>query len=190
MSAGLGDSEWRFGHVPVEPRVRVPHVCWDALARYEITCLGSGKFRHTNGHLRSALCSGTRAERADVSTVTAAQAQVQCDGAGGGNRTLVFSLEGCCSTIELHPRLERSTNTPCRRPQPPRNRSETIGKPPGTRQSWPGHLANRPDSGRNQRRSAPLTPTESLPILMSPQTTKGGDPVSLTKRCHLAGIAR
>jgi hypothetical protein len=24
-------------------------------------------------------------------------------GAGGGNRTLVFSLEGCCSTIELHP---------------------------------------------------------------------------------------
>ena len=25
-------------------------------------------------------------------------------GAGEGNRTLVFSLEGCCSTIELHPR--------------------------------------------------------------------------------------
>ena len=25
------------------------------------------------------------------------------DGAGEGNRTLVFSLEGCCSTIELHP---------------------------------------------------------------------------------------
>ena len=23
--------------------------------------------------------------------------------AGEGNRTLVFSLEGCCSTIELHP---------------------------------------------------------------------------------------
>jgi len=23
-----------------------------------------------------------------------------------------------------------------------------------------------------------------------PSTTKGGDPVSLTKRCHLAGIAR
>jgi hypothetical protein len=28
-------------------------------------------------------------------------------GAGEGNRTLVFSLEGCCSTIELHPRLAR-----------------------------------------------------------------------------------
>jgi hypothetical protein len=26
------------------------------------------------------------------------------NGAGRGNRTLVFSLEGCCSTIELHPR--------------------------------------------------------------------------------------
>ena len=26
-------------------------------------------------------------------------------GAGEGNRTLVFSLEGCCSTIELHPRI-------------------------------------------------------------------------------------
>src|SRR6516162_1507452 len=25
-------------------------------------------------------------------------------GAGEGNRTLVFSLECCCSTIELHPR--------------------------------------------------------------------------------------
>ena len=25
-------------------------------------------------------------------------------GAGEGNRTLVVSLEGCCSTIELHPR--------------------------------------------------------------------------------------
>ena len=24
-------------------------------------------------------------------------------GAGEGNRTLIFSLEGCCSTIELHP---------------------------------------------------------------------------------------
>src|SRR5262245_17439188 len=28
----------------------------------------------------------------------------QSVGAGEGNRTLVISLEGCCSTIELHPR--------------------------------------------------------------------------------------
>jgi hypothetical protein len=27
-------------------------------------------------------------------------------GAGEGNRTLVISLEGCCSTIELHPHRE------------------------------------------------------------------------------------
>ncbi len=36
----------------------------------------------------------------------------------------------------------------------------------------------------------PLTGADSLPILRFPSTTKGGDPVSYTKRCHLAGIAR
>ena len=35
-----------------------------------------------------------------------------------------------------------------------------------------------------------LTEADSPPILRSPSTTKGGDPVSYTKRCHLAGIAR
>ena len=30
-------------------------------------------------------------------------ADAEMAGAGEGNRTLVFSLEGCCSTIELHP---------------------------------------------------------------------------------------
>src|ERR1700742_1885322 len=29
-------------------------------------------------------------------------------GAGEGNRTLVISLEGCCSTIELHPHRDTS----------------------------------------------------------------------------------
>jgi hypothetical protein len=28
---------------------------------------------------------------------------LKTNGAGEGNRTLVISLEGCCSTIELHP---------------------------------------------------------------------------------------
>jgi len=37
---------------------------------------------------------------------------------------------------------------------------------------------------------APLTGADSLPILPFPSTMKGGDPVSYTKRCHLAGIAR
>jgi hypothetical protein len=40
-------------------------------------------------------------------------------GAGEGNRTLVFSLEGCCSTIELHPLMGRSRITPGKPPQPP-----------------------------------------------------------------------
>src|SRR5712671_7186918 len=39
-------------------------------------------------------------------------------------------------------------------------------------------------------RNGPLTGVDSLPILRFPPTTKGGDPVSYTKRCHLAGIAR
>src|SRR5215207_4771699 len=28
-------------------------------------------------------------------------------GAGSGNRTRIFSLEGCCSTTELYPRIRR-----------------------------------------------------------------------------------
>ena len=46
--------------------------------------------------------------------------------AGRGNRTLVFSLEGYCSTIELHPRLWMPRRTPCRsRPRPRGGRDET-----------------------------------------------------------------
>ena len=33
-------------------------------------------------------------------------------GAGEGNRTLVISLEGCCSTIELHPRRPAAVTRP------------------------------------------------------------------------------
>src|SRR5258708_35901610 len=94
-------------------------------------------------------------------------------GAGEGNRTLVFSLEGCCSTIELHPRatdqlsrqgggLNRHATGPLKRPLFP-TCFVLIG---------------------------PLTGGDSLPILKIPSTTKGGDPVSYTKLCHLAGIAR
>ena len=46
--------------------------------------------------------------------------------AGRGNRTLVFSLEGYCSTIELHPRLWMPRQTPDRsRPRPRGGRDET-----------------------------------------------------------------
>ena len=37
-------------------------------------------------------------------------------GAGEGNRTLVFSLEGCCSTIELHPPGAPRAEGLCHRP--------------------------------------------------------------------------
>ena len=47
------------------------------------------------------------------------------DGAGEGNRTLVFSLEGCCSTIELHP---RSADQLSRRASG-LNRHQRIGPP-------------------------------------------------------------
>src|SRR5262249_18100739 len=45
----------------------------------------------------------------EMMTVTQALEKI---GAGEGNRTLVISLEGCCSTIELHPRTRSSTCEP------------------------------------------------------------------------------
>jgi hypothetical protein len=96
-------------------------------------------------------------------------------GAGEGNRTLVFSLEGCCSTIELHPRTGHPLTRRAGRLNPPRGRRPCTA------------------NGACSPASAPvrgLTAAESPLILMFPQPMKGGDPVSLTKRCHLAGIAR
>ena len=52
-------------------------------------------------------------------------------GAGEGNRTLVFSLEGCCSTIELHPR-QGLPNTAGRRSQLPK-----INCPDGASSAFP-----------------------------------------------------
>ena len=37
------------------------------------------------------------------SSLAVGKAHLKGTGAGEGNLTLVFSLEGCCSTIELHP---------------------------------------------------------------------------------------
>ena len=37
---------------------------------------------------------------------------IEKTGAGEGNRTLVISLEGCCSTIELHPQKSSSGTLP------------------------------------------------------------------------------
>ena len=72
---------------------------------------------------------------------------------------------------------------------PPSERRGTVENRRENRrelQAWPDRLANRRESAPHR----PLTTTDSLPILLFPQPTKGGDPVSLTKRCHLAGIAR
>ena len=49
-----------------------------------------------------------------------------CFGAGEGNRTPVASLEGWCSTIELHPRAGHPLRATCRRGNPARFRA---GKP-------------------------------------------------------------
>src|SRR5258706_1339621 len=55
----------------------------------------------------------------------------------------------------------------------------------GSELSWPLQRVCSPGAP-----AGPLTQPDSVPILMFPSTTKGGDPVSYTKRCHLAWIAR
>src|SRR3954447_11692940 len=76
------------------------------------------------------------------------------DGAGEGNRTLVFSLEGCCSTIELHPR-QGLPNTAGRRSQLPRMRlSAGVAAP--SEQAW----------------FRPLTATTLRPILRPSETNE------------------
>ena len=95
-------------------------------------------------------------------------------GAGEGNRTLVFSLEGCCSTIELHPRSAINYHA-----------GQTASTAPAL--IWEG----KRDRFRKKRRRTPLNIARIRAYTDTTiNTTKGGDPVSLTKRCHLAGIAR
>ena len=55
---------------------------------------------------------GRSAEQALL--VKQAHESEQANGAGEGNRTLVISLEGFCSTIELHPRRSRKIAHPAR----------------------------------------------------------------------------
>ena len=68
---------------------------------------------------RAAIAAGTRRTKRYMSSICARYHRIRPGktsmslkyftktGAGEGNRTLVFSLEGCCSTIELHPRRFR-----------------------------------------------------------------------------------
>src|SRR4051794_40184294 len=76
---------------------------------------------------------------------------LKLNGAGEGNRTLVFSLEGCCSTIELHPRASDQLT----RRGYSLNRSTRRGR----------------TCSAGPFRSKPLTPADSPPILRSPSTT-------------------
>src|SRR5262245_54548852 len=64
---------------------KVLRIAWRRVARDEMTC--------HNG--RQPACHNGLMDMGQV---------LEMIGAGEGNRTLVISLEGCCSTIELHPR--------------------------------------------------------------------------------------
>src|SRR5947199_10067166 len=109
---------------------------------------------------------------------------IEIIGAGEGNRTLVFSLEGCCSTIELHPRAGDELS----RHGEGLNRQFRSCRP----QKSPGF---DPSTGHAELVHPSLDPclpspdAGSVPIFRVPPTTKGGDPVSYTQRYHLAGIA-
>src|SRR5882757_3747745 len=87
-------------------------------------------------------------------------------GAGEGNRTLVISLEGCCSTIELHPRYQRlstifgKASATARAP----GRHETAS--PGAAQALPV-----PGSLINSGRSAPLW--KHVPLIPAPLRIQG-----------------
>jgi hypothetical protein len=61
-------------------------------------------------------------------------------GAGEGNRTLVISLEGCCSTIELHPQQGSVL--------PHNNTPAYAGASAGHDRDRPGLPANAPQARR------------------------------------------
>jgi hypothetical protein len=104
-------------------------------------------------------------------------------GAGEGNRTLVFSLEGCCSTIELHPR-QGLPNTAGRRSQLPRisgpradfpaacRPSEQPLVPPDPRPLNNTGIAAYIDVFRNQRK-------EVIQCLLPSAVTSLGSPAKL-----------
>ena len=88
--------------------------CHSRMRRSAGAALGSRTSRYSTKRGRVAGYAGTSARCATAPAgleATAGCLRQTClrlsaedFGAGEGNRTLVFSLEGCCSTIELHPR--------------------------------------------------------------------------------------
>ena len=81
-------------------------------------------------------------------------------GAGEGNRTLVFSLEGCCSTIELHPHSNRLNTPAARAEEVAGDRTAGTLLLPGTGETGPALLRAHRDDGwwrgldLNQRRQS------------------------------------
>ena len=65
-------------------------------------CSATATCARTKRHTEQRLCRNGTAHVTKV---------IKNVGAGEGNRTLVISLEGCCSTIELHPRRGDSHRT-------------------------------------------------------------------------------
>src|SRR6266567_6626346 len=107
------------------------------------------------------------------------------NGAGEGNRTLVFSLEGCCSTIELHPRY-RLPNTAGRRSQLPKTwlsggfpalRTGLV-RPPLNSGGLPAYI----EVFRNQRK-------EVIQCLLPSAVTSLGSPAKLSKRLGIGALS-
>jgi hypothetical protein len=85
-------------------------------------------------------------------------------GAGEGNRTLVFSLEGCCSTIELHPLVGDQLS--CRAGGLNRYAPRPVTSP-----DIAGNPQTTASKGSRAGRSA-LTSFDSPPILGFPSTNE------------------
>ena len=93
-------------------------------------------------------------------------------GAGEGNRTLVVSLEGFCSTIELHPHLPASARLPPSAHLPataPMSPSDGRLPKPSTSFWWRGKDSNLRRQSRQIYSLIPLTAREPLrtkPLIM------------------------
>ena len=92
------------------------------------------------------------------------------NGAGEGNRTLVISLEGCCSTIELHPRRasDRARRAGSKRPA-------ALARP---RPAIQARLcqAMRPDARKRQGSGACIGKPAGLPSRDSPNAKRSPRP--------------
>ena len=92
-----------------------------------------------------------------------------CSGAGEGNRTLVVSLEGFCSAIELHPHLA------LRDPQYPSRLIAsaifTLQPQPSVLTWWRGKDSNLRRQSRQIYSLIPLTTREPLQIKPSIMST-------------------